>query len=299
MAKFQPMLCATAELKDLPGLPWPMVGSYKYDGFRAVVDQRGRLLSRKLKPIKNKALQKKFGGDAFVGLDGELIYGDPTAENCFNVTSKIVTTRDAPADGVKFYVFDHWIGPSIPYRSRRANIALCKWPKDLVLIPQQMLHNPKQAMEFEEAAVRKGYEGVIFRALDAPYKFGRSTLPQGWLVKLKRFVDIEVEVLEIYPRKKNNNKLERDERGYAKRSSHKANKVELEEVGGFKVRSLKNKWVFKMGPGILTQDERRRLWKKRGLFKGRVAAKCRYQPAGMKDKPRFGRFVGWRSRLDF
>ncbi len=298
--KILPTLAASITLEEAKHLTWPQLGFFKYDGIRAIGHPGLGLVSRKLKPIPNKDVREKFKRCHW--LDGELIFGQPTDPQCYNLTESIVTTRDASADGVYFYVFDCFKEPRLPYSIRRRDLersTLFLKAPDIRFAPMEELHSYRHLLAFEKKAVKLGYEGIMLRRPTGIYKFGRSTVNEGILIKLKRFEDHEVQILEVYPRQKNNNKLERDERGYAKRSSHKAGKVDLEEVGGFKVREAEGlKRTHFMAPGSLTQAERRRLWKVKGKLLGKVAI-CRSQPAGAKELPRFPRFAGWRSRLDF
>jgi DNA ligase-1 len=163
---------------------------------------------------------------------------------------------------------------------------------------QKTLYSIKDVLDFEKTAVQQGYEGIMLRAPYAPYKFGRSTLKEGYLMKLKRFEDSEAEVLKVFPRMKNENKLERDERGYAKRSAHKEGKQALAEIGGYIIRDLKTKKVFSCGTGVFTQKEREEQWQNRRKLQGKIL-KYRFQAAGQKELPRFPRALGWRSRIDF
>lgn len=298
---FQPMLSYAPAAKKplvLEKLSYPLIGFYKYDGIRAIGWQR-TLLSRKLKEIPNEAVRKKF--KAMQGFDGELIFGDPTAPDCYNLTESVVTTHDASAEGVFFYIFDWFAKPQLTYTERRREMelrALFAKSKDVRYAPMTMLKTPAAVRMFEEDAVRLGYEGIMLRSPDGLYKYGRSTLSEAYLIKVKRFEDSEATILEVLPAMHNGNKLERDERGYAKRSTKKEGKTALPLVGSFKVRDIKTRLVFYCGPGVFTLPQREALWKKRASLPGLIL-KYRFQPAGVKVAPRFPRALGFRSRLDF
>lgn len=299
--KILPTLSATVTLEQAKRLPFPLLGFFKYDGIRAFGHPQLGLVSRKLKPIPNAKVREKFRKCTW--LDGELIFGKPTDEECYNLTESCVMTKNgAVSDGVHFYIFDWFKHPEMPYHERRKKMeldALFGAGHDVFFAPMYPIGSYKELLAFEQKAVKLGYEGIMLRHPDGPYKMGRSTVKEMYLMKLKRFIDIEVKILEVYPRQKNMNKKETDERGYSKRSSHKAGKVDMEEIGGFEVQEIAGrKRKHFMAPGVLTQDERRRLWKVRARLPGKVAV-CRSQPAGEKELPRFPRFKGWRSRLDF
>jgi len=303
--KILPTLAASVTMEEAKNLfngvgGW--LGFFKYDGIRALGHPELGLVSRKLKKIPNARIREKFKKCAW--LDGELIYGKPTDKECYNLTESVVMTQEGGSEGVYFYIFDWFKEPHLTYLQRRKKMemAVLFRPFDGVFFaPMYPINSYKDLLAFEKKAVKLGYEGIMLRRDDGEYKMGRSTVNEGILIKLKRFEDSEAYVLEVYPRQKNTNKLEKDERGYAKRSSKKAGKIDLAEVGGFKCKDIKTKVIFDCAPGIMTQEGRRQLWKKRGQLLDQAGGKIlkyRFQPAGVKDKPRFPRFIGWRSRLD-
>lgn len=298
---FQPMLAYKAKPRkplDLAALVYPVAGSYKFDGFRAVVRGR-RLLSRNLKPIQNRALRAWLESmPELEGCDGELIHGDPCAPDAFKMTSSAVTTRSAPRDGVSFHVFDNaGCGLTSSFRARAAGLRMTKFQPGIVVVRHQMLQNARQVLEFEEKALALGYEGIMLRALDAPYKFGRSTLREQYLVAVKRFEDFEAEILDVLPRMRNENEQERDAVGRAKRSKRKEGMVPLPVLGKFLVREIKGRRLtMECSAGTFTLDECARLWRIRRLLRSRVL-KCRRQPDAT--GKRFPRAMGFRSRIDF
>lgn len=81
---FRPMLACDA---DLEKLRFPLLASAKLDGVRAIV-RGGVVFSRSNKPIPNQFVQDKF--KHLEHYDGELIYGDPTAKDCYRRTVSAV-----------------------------------------------------------------------------------------------------------------------------------------------------------------------------------------------------------------
>jgi DNA ligase-1 len=301
--KFLPLLAYNKPI-DLKALRYPLAGSYKYDGFRALVwgqpgSGKAELLSRSLKPIPNHELQLEFGRATLLGLDGELVYGSPRDATAFNQTMSVVASeKHEGSRKVRFFVFDHFHRPERAFRDRYAHLMSMKLPFSVVRVSQRKIVNHLDARDFLEHALESGYEGIMLRSWGGVYKHGRSTLDEQCLLKVKVFEDSEAVVLEVRPRMHNANKQERDERGYAKRSTKKEGKVPMAEVGVFFVRDLETKKEFECGPGFMTKEEREDAWKHRHLLKGKTL-KYRFQPAGMKELPRFPRFIGWRSRIDF
>ena len=97
------------------------------------------------------------------------------------------------------------------------------------------IRDAAQLADYEETCLTDGYEGVMIRTPDSPYKCGRSTEREGWLLKIKRFEDAEAVVLDTYEGMSNHNEAQRDAFGRTKRSSAQAGKVGRGELGGFVV----------------------------------------------------------------
>lgn len=288
--KLRPMLAAPVTDEQLEDLPYPLLLSPKYDGIRALEPVGGPLKSRKLIDIPNREVQRLFDQLKLRHCDGELIAGDPTAPDCYNRTQDVVMERDAPADDVWFYVFDSFRQPEAPYVVRRLDLPL-RHPR-VKLVPQHKVRNAAEVRKWEVYFVKAGYEGIMLRAYTGPYKCGRSTLKQAWLLKLKRYQDSEAVVLRVYERQRNTNKATRNALGYAKRSSAKAGKVGTGLLGGFQCRDLKSGVVFDCGTGKLKRHEL--------VLHGweQTIIKYRFQPAGVKEKPRYPRYIGKRDRRD-
>ena len=127
------------------------------------------------------------------------------------------------------------------------------------------------------------------------YKQGRSTLKQGWLLKVKRFLDAEAVVVGLVEKMHNNNEATLDERGYTKRSSHKENKVLANTLGALTVYSGEF-GEFDIGTG-LDDNLRQLIWNNKGDYVGKLV-KFKYFPIGIKDKPRLPVFLGFRHEDD-
>lgn len=75
----KPMLAAIVTNRE--ALRFPYLVSPKYDGIRCLIIG-GEVVSRNLKPIRNKHIQAALRG--LPDLDGELIVGNPKALDTFN-----------------------------------------------------------------------------------------------------------------------------------------------------------------------------------------------------------------------
>ena|ERR1035437_1833588 len=293
---FRPMLASS--IKDMSKLDYPLYASIKYDGIRCTM-QGGVLLSRTLKPIPNKNVQEMFK-NLPEGLDGELMVGDPFAKDVFQRTTSVVMSHDKPATGVKFYVFDQYL-PDLRFVARKeimdSLFFSCK--NDVVKVVQHVIDNEKELLDFEEHTLANGFEGLILRSIDGPYKEGRSTEKQGWLLKLKRFVDAEAEVIDFYEEMENTNEAKTNLLGRTERSTKKEGMVGKGRLGGFVVIGLNGTFegiIFECGSG-LTAAQRESYWDGRMSLANRII-KYKYFPIGVKDKPRLPIFLGFRDKRD-
>jgi len=284
LKNFKPMLASPA---DLNALRFPLLASPKLDGVRAIV-LNGVVMSRSLKPIPNLVVQDMF--KRFEHYDGELIVGDPYAKNCYNETvSGVMRVSGRP--NVKFYVFDSVGQPNEPYGVRRP---MCSVFHNLVEVPQIPVKSVEEILELEENYLAKGFEGLILRHPEAPYKYGRSTTKEGYLLKLKRFTDSEFEVVGFEERLHNGNEAKLDELGRMKRSSHKENKSGLGDLGALVLQG--DGFTFSCGTGF-DDATRKYLWAIRSTLIGRMA-KIKHFEVGAKIAPRHPVFLGFRDSLD-
>jgi DNA ligase-1 len=166
--------------------------------------------------------------------------------------------------------------------------------KQIIHLPHNLISNLDELLAAEEAALALGYEGVMVRHPRGPYKFGRATQREGWLLKVKRKQTSEALIIGFQEQMHNANELKTDELGYAERSSHQANLVPTGVLGAFTVR---DKGVeFNVGTGFTFQD-RQEFWRKRHeLIGSRITYE--YLPIGVKDKPRHPVFKGFRPQED-
>lgn len=287
--------------KEFDTLRYPLLASPKIDGVRAT-NKNGQLLSRTMTPIPNGHCQWKFNVPSFNGLDGELVVGTPNHPNCMQNTMSGVMTRDGVPD-VKWYVFDKWnIDKPYALRARAAkeHIQVIKdihgedYP--IAWLPQTVIHNPEELYAYEELRVQEGYEGVILRAPDGPYKQNRSTVKEGYMLKVKRFEDSEAEILGCFELMHNDNQATTDARGYTKRSTHQENKRAAGVLGGFHVKDIYTGVEFDIGTGF-TAEQRKNLWEGQRYLVGKIV-KYKHFPIGVVDKPRHPIYLGFRDRRD-
>lgn len=280
----KPMLACEA---DLSKLKFPVLASPKLDGVRALV-RDGVVLSRSLKPIPNRHVQMMFGRPELEGFDGELILGDPTHPEAYRRTVSAVMSIEGAHD-VDFHVFDRW-DRDYPYNEVTLSYGLT------IPVFSNPIHNMEELEEYEDAILDKGYEGVILRDPQSPYKFGRSTAKEGYLLKLKRFADSEAEVIGFEELLHNQNEATINETGHIERSTKQGGLLHADTLGALIVRDIHSGVEFKIGTGF-TAAERQKFWNLRAPLRGALV-KYLYFPTGSKEKPRFPSFQGFRHSID-
>jgi DNA ligase-1 len=280
MATFKPMLASNVELESVI---YPVYVTPKYDGIRCVI-RGGQALSRQLKPIPNRHVQKMLKGCPD-NLDGELICHGKT----FNQIQSEIMREDGDPE-FSFYVFDI-IDTKAPYLDRMEKLEDMELPAVCNKVIPSEINNEEELLEAEREAVEEfDFEGLMIRTGDGPYKYGRSTSKQGYLCKLKRFTDAEAVIIGYDELMHNNNEQTIDALGYAKRSHKKEGMVPAGTLGAFIVRDGEK--TFKVATGMTAAD-RQEYWNNREEMIGKVV-KYKYQESGAKDLPRFPTFLGIR-----
>jgi DNA ligase-1 len=301
---FRPMLAA--KIKDENDIEYPILCTPKIDGIRCVTREKlvqdlfsgiaVEPISRYLNVIPNKFVQRILGEYNLTGLDGELItydeHGDIEPYN--TVQSKIMTIEGEPNFG--YAVFD--LVEPVPYWDRMDWLKnKLAFPKDcrLLKILPTLIESYSQLLVYEQACLEAGYEGVMIRSTDGPYKFGRSTMKQGWLLKLKRFLDDEATVIGFEELMRNGNEQVRNALGLAERSDHQANMVPANTLGALVCLSRDN-IKFNIGTGF-SDATRQEIWSNRETYLSQKV-KFKYQPHGVKTAPRCPVFLGFRPQAD-
>ena len=276
---------------------WPCIAQPKIDGIRCIIKD-GCALSRTLKPIPNYYVRSILDDERYNGFDGELVVG-----SFQSTTSGVMSVDGCP--NFKFMVFDLWDQGEMPYQSRATELLERVRKRDrehedhIKLCSMRTILNHKHLEQYEQEMLFKGYEGVILRNPDSPYKFGRSTTTEGELVRVKQFVDAEAKILGFEEQKRNDNEATVDNLGHTKRSSHAENKVGKNTLGKLHVVGINGRFEgvkFKVGTGF-TDNQRKHIWTCPNQYMGKTI-KYKYQDIGSKDKPRIPVFLGMRHEDD-
>lgn len=297
-AIFKPILGVSA---NIPKIKYPVLATPKLDGIRSIL-RNGQCTSRNMKPIPNRYVRTLIEELAY---DGVMFDGEIICNNNFNETSSSVMCRDGePA--FTYMIFDIITSYNYtePYESRmkklfdfsirvESNPSLSKYVTCLLPVK---INNEKELYEYEEICLKMGYEGLCIRIPESPYKFGRSTVNEGYLLKIKRFEDSEAEIIGFEELQSNQNEATKDVFGHTDRTSHKAGMVPQNTMGALRVRDIETGVEFSVGSGF-TSDDRESIWKRQSFYLGKLI-KYKHQPCGKKDAPRFPVFLGFRDPND-
>lgn len=301
MTKFKPMLAVKAKPEKIK---YPVFVQAKLDGIRcSIVD--GKALTRTLKEVPNREIFNALSRPEFEGLDGELIVGPPTADDCYRTTCSFVMASDKTNAPWRFYVFDRW-NRTKSFQNDiwdRAQQVASGWGM-IVNISSYDAVDAADLERIEADFVQRGYEGVILRDPNGVYKFGRASVTAGELLKLKRFEDFEATVIGVEEEMHNGNEAVTNALGRTERSTVKANKTGKGTLGALICRGLTDYEgvEFKVGTGF-SREQRAEYWAEEsdeawpGTLVGRIA-KIKHFPVGAKDKPRFPTFLGFRDEKD-
>jgi DNA ligase-1 len=302
-SSFKPLLAATLPPAEIGNLPWGQIyASVKLDGIRCLTGD-GKALTRSLKMLPNVAtfdtlrrICANWGPSQFI--DGELLVG----KNIQDCMHGLMSGDGEPQ--VTYAVFDtiNLANPAEPFESRLTRLketvrGIGSYQNVKVQLIEQVRINSQAELEaFEKKALADGYEGVMIRTITGPYKYGRSTLREGTLLKLKRFTDVEAKVIGFEQRMHNANEATKNELGHTKRSSAKAGMVPMAQLGALLVREIKSGNEYSVGSGF-TEALRIELWKAPSALIGQIIT-VKYFDYGIKDVARFPVFRGFRDPRD-
>lgn len=292
--KFKTMLGVTA---DKTKIRFPTMTSLKLDGIRCVCID-GKLLSRSLKPIRNIQLQEKFkdmmsySKENNVIFDGEFYSHSLTFQE---ITSMVNSSDKDVSECLKFNCFDLIKSNdfSMPFKDRIALLSKLEI-SNVIKVEQFIIDSVEGINKMFDKALDEDYEGLIVRCPNGEYKFGRSTINQGWLLKLKPFKTFDTKVLGFVERMENLNESQINELGRSFKRDTKADKKPtgicsalITEYDGHKMKVT------------LTGDEafRKEIWDNQGTYLGKMF-EFKGMLIGSKNCPRHPTFIRFRGDRD-
>jgi len=290
-----------AILAAMKKLHYPVMATLKKDGIRGL-RLNSNLLSRTFKRIPNFDLCTRsmiLPG----GADMELWNKDLA----YHEIESIVMSRNHPdTDKIQFHLLDWVMLGSYAERVYKIMEIMPNYAPAMGVkfSPPVMCDNAEQLIAFFLLCEEEAGEGICFRTPTSPYKQGRSTLKEQYLVKLARYITAEAVIVGFVEQMENTNGPQWNRAGKMDRSSELAGMVGKNTLGAFVVRPAgvplnpDNLFgdEFKIGTGIGLDDNlRKEIWDNQDKYLGRVIS-YRSKPHGKKTKPRSPTFRGFRDK---
>lgn len=270
---------------------FPYIATPKIDGIRFLM-VNGVAVSRTFKPIRNRFIQSLLGKYLPDGIDGELTSGDT-----FQSSTSAVMTIDSICN-FKVWIFDY-VDPSTeaiePFYTRMSSMPNIDSALNHEVLKGITVNNMEELESYETQCLQQNYEGVMLRDPYGTYKFGRSTVNDNILLKLKRFEDAEAVIIDIEEKMSNQNAAELDNFGNIKRSASLEGMVGANTAGTLIVRNSEGQ-VFGIGSG-LDDAMRAEIWAHKEQYIGKLV-KYKFFPHGVKELPRHPVFLGFRDPDD-
>jgi DNA ligase-1 len=270
---------------------FPYIVTPKIDGIRFVMVD-GVALSRTFKPIRNRYIQRILSENLPDGIDGELTSG----ETFQTTTSAVMRYEGEPKFHV--WIFDYLFTEEdeiLPYYLRILNM-----PDIPEIVPHTILSGTtvktqEEMNEVEESFLQNGFEGMMVRDPFGTYKFGRSSVKENILLKVKRFEDAEAVIIDIEEKMRNNNEAQLDAFGNIKRSSSIEGMIAAQTAGKIIAKDSEGK-IIAIGSG-LNDELCQELWNNKEKYIGKLV-KYKFFQHGVKELPRHPVFIGFRDEDD-
>lgn len=315
---FKPMLaCDWYEEK----VKFPCIVQPKLDGVHSL-NRHGKCVGRSLKPHENRYTTERFSKPEYHGFCGEKIDDDlgVTHPDLCRITSGNLRRIEGEPN-IRWVLFDYvteetknlgYAERIVHLRKVLSNIQstyVSNRPK-MEIIQSNFVNSIEELLKLEEDYLEQGYEGIIIRNPNAPYKYGRcgKTFMGCW--RIKRFIEEEILVDKINEGQHNANEATKNELGRTERSTHQENMQPNGLLGNIEGITLKDildpqsgKVLIPKGervtvsPGEMDHKMRKFYFDNPNEIVGHVI-KFKMFPKGVKDKPRFPTYVSHRNSND-
>lgn len=308
---FSPLLAPNQQI-DLNELQYPLLASYKLDGIRCLL-YKGKILSRSLKEIQNKQLKDKleplrqFTEDNQIILDGEIYSPELTFQEIvsFVMTQDFEDKKSIKKFGkvleipkhLKFYGFDCVQNDDFDERfvSRQEAVHMysASFGKIAEALTHTILNSAKDVEEYFQRALADNCEGLILRNSDGKYKFGRATLKENIIYKVKPFETFDSKITGFVQSTEVNEDVEKkiNELGHSVTSKKKDDRHTIEKCSAvyvdYEVQELKVTLA-------MTDEEKEEIWHNQKEYLGRwieyKAMRVGMKEGGLPRHPVFIRF---------
>jgi len=296
MKTFKPMLAPNEKI-ELKELNFPLLVSYKLDGIRCIFKD-GQMYSRALKQFPNVQLRKRFeylaklSKEKNIILDGELLAKSLTFNELSGITRQL--DKELPED-LFFYCFDaiHQEDFLMSFRIRTTFLETLDIKFEYFkLVTQWAVNNVPEVYSLYENALAWGCDGLILRSLQGKYKFGRGTIKEGLIFKMKPFRTFDAKIIGVIQGTEVREGAEKkiNELGRSVTSKKKDDRILIDRACDFVVLYEGKELKVSIA---MTNEEKAEVWKNKEKYIGRWI-EYKGMLVGAKDLPRHPGFVRFR-----
>jgi ATP-dependent DNA ligase len=214
----------------------------------------------------------------------------------------IYVTRQDVFDGLKFYCFDYITNNYFdqPYFDRYLNSVGLEsyFDKEIFeLIKVFPIYSMEELKSSFDKVIAADYEGLILRDPKGHYKFGRGSIKEGLIYKVKPFETWDAQIIGIVQATEVNPNAEKkiNELGRSVTSKKLEDRILIEQAAGFIVKYEGKDLTVPLGGH--TAVEKKAVWKNKDSYVGRWI-EYKGMEIGMKDVPRIPKFVRYREDKD-
>ena len=292
-------MLAPNEKVELTDMKFPLLVSYKLDGIRCIFKD-GQMYSRALKQFPNVQLRKRFehlaklSKEKNIILDGELLAKSLT----FNELSGITRQLDKKLpDDLFFYCFDSIKNEEfdVPFKDRVVNTRkfITQIEEQYVsLLSQNLIIDHNDIQKLYEKALEFGCDGLILRDPNGRYKFGRGTVKEGLIYKMKPFQTFDAKIIGIIQATEVREGAEKkiNELGRSVTSKKKDDRILIEKAAAFEV--MYKAKILKVVIAM-TDEEKIEVWNNQKKYLGKMI-EYKGMLVGAKALPRHPVFIRFR-----
>ena len=305
MTKFsKPMQPCNA---DLEKITFPCLAQKKIDGMKMIIrsDNHGGMefLGRSMKPITNQWIIEKFSAifEDIAGLSGWVFEGELQAGDSFESCDGLLSAKYREFDDVIYHMFDEISDMSLPYSDRwsvvAATVGVLNHPMVMTVYGLR-IKDMDSLMLFHDINDRDpGLDGTIVRWEDSAYKPGKRTENEKYVLKIKDFQDIEVEIVAVNELLHNHNESFTNSLGRTERSTAQDGRVGGGTLGSFTCQ-MSSGALFSVGSFRgMSRDTGRELWNRREELSGKQI-KIKYMRLSQYGVPIHPVYLGFRDPID-
>jgi len=281
-------MLAPNQAVDIKTLQYPLLVSYKLDGIRCIFKD-GKMYSRALKQFPNVQLRKRFEHIAKytleVGLvfDGELLAKSITFNELSGITRQL--DKELP-DDLFFYCFDCIIDNDFnaPFIDRINWIKRLDITNYVKIVSQHVVDSQEAINNIYDGAIGWGCDGLILRDPNGRYKFGRGTIKEGLIYKMKPFHTFDSKIIGIVQATKVREDAEKkiNELGRSVTSKKKDDRILIKKAAAFVVMYKGKELKVTIA---MNDEEKENIWKNPKNFIGKYV-EYKGMLVGAKDLPR-------------